>query len=175
MSRQYREPGGARVVDRFHKLDGSATQLKQQLEEAGHNLREYKRWRTRWVDLDGRQKTKTLPGRRMPSASPTRPMPPSSGMSTSMQGKVGRQFSRSTRSGSPRRVSATRPGTPENRLGRITYLASGETVQCRRSKTWRYRPGWRRSSVREQVGQYSSRLWPCSASFLDTRSRRDGL
>lgn len=58
MGRQYREPGGAHVVDRFHKQDGSAAKLKQKIEEEGKKLSEYKRWRTRWVDLDGKQKTK---------------------------------------------------------------------------------------------------------------------
>lgn len=58
MSQQYREPGGAHVTDRFQKRDGSDSALKVRLEAEGKSLRDYKRWRVRWVDVNGRQKTR---------------------------------------------------------------------------------------------------------------------
>ena len=58
MSQQYREPGGAHVTDRFQKRDGSDSALKVRLEAEGKSLRDHKRWRVRWVDVNGRQKTR---------------------------------------------------------------------------------------------------------------------
>ncbi|QTH60085.1 site-specific integrase [Corynebacterium hindlerae] len=52
-----RRPGTAKVEDLLEKADGSPTALAQRLLDSGKPLSSVKRWRVRYVDTDGKQKT----------------------------------------------------------------------------------------------------------------------
>lgn len=55
-----REPGNAEVEDLFTRKDGQPSALLKRLKNQGKDLKTYKRWRVRWVDYDGEQKTKSF-------------------------------------------------------------------------------------------------------------------
>lgn len=58
-----REPGNARVVDLFKNRDGSESARLKRLKAQGlttTQLREYKRWAVKWVDLNGKEKSRTF-------------------------------------------------------------------------------------------------------------------
>lgn len=57
---QRRDPGNADVEDLFTRKDGQPTALKKRLDAQGKDVKTYKRWRVRWVDYDGQQKTKSF-------------------------------------------------------------------------------------------------------------------
>ncbi|MCH6197520.1 tyrosine-type recombinase/integrase [Corynebacterium mastitidis] len=58
-----REPGNARVVDLFKNRDGTESARYKQLKAKGlttTQLREYKNWAVKWVDLAGKEKSRTF-------------------------------------------------------------------------------------------------------------------
>lgn len=58
-----REPGNARVVDLFKNRDGTESARYKQLKAKGYTvtqLREYKNWAVKWVDLAGKEKSRTF-------------------------------------------------------------------------------------------------------------------
>lgn len=60
MNTQRRDPGNADVEDLFTRKDGQPSALKKRLDSQGKDVKTYKRWRVRWVDYDGQQKTKSF-------------------------------------------------------------------------------------------------------------------
>ncbi|KQB87065.1 tyrosine-type recombinase/integrase [Corynebacterium lowii] len=60
---KHREPGNARVVDLFKNKDGSESAKYKEVKAREYTttqLREYKNWAVKWVDLNGKEKSRTF-------------------------------------------------------------------------------------------------------------------